>query len=137
MSQPLSNPSSAFRSITGIDYTVILVRDMGAMRDFYERILGFPLARELAPNWIEYRVGANVLTLARPSRVAGDAPTPPGSASLQLAFKVAVADVDRCAAELVQHGVALVEAPTDQAFGHRTLFFRDPDGNLLEIYADI
>lgn len=137
MSQPLSNPSSAFRSITGIDYTVILVRDMGAMRDFYERILGFPLARELAPNWIEYRVGANVLTLARPSRLAGDAPTPPGSASLQLAFKVAVADVDRCAAELVQHGVALVEPPTDQPFGHRTLFFRDPDGNLLEIYADI
>jgi len=137
MSQPLSNPSSAFRSITGIDYTVILVRDMRAMRDFYERILGFPLARELAPNWIEYRVGANVLTLARPSRLAGDAPTPPGSASLQLAFKVAVADVDRCAAELVQHGVALVEPPTDQPFGHRTLFFRDPDGNLLEIYADI
>lgn len=137
MSQPLSNPSSAFRSITGIDYTVVLVRDMGAMRDFYERVLGFPLARELAPNWIEYRVGANVLTLARPSRVAGDAPTPPGSASLQLAFKVAVADVDRCAAELVQHGVALVEPPTDQPFGHRTLFFRDPDGNLLEIYADI
>lgn len=137
MSQPHFNSSSAFRSIKGIDYTVILVRDMGAMRDFYERILGFPLARELAPTWIEYRVGANLLTLAQPSRIAGDTPTPPGSASLQLAFKVAVADVDRCAAELVQHGVELVEPPTDQPFGHRTLFFRDPDGNLLEIYADI
>jgi len=137
MSEALSNRPSAFRGIKGIDYTVILVRDMGAMRDFYERILGFPLARELAPNWIEYRVGANVLTLARPSRLSGDAQAPPGSASLQLAFKVAVADVDRCAAELVRHGIALVEPPTDQAFGHRTLFFRDPDGNLLEIYADI
>jgi hypothetical protein len=28
-------------------------------------------------------------------------------------------------------------APTDQPFGHRTLFFRDPDGNVLEIYAEI
>jgi catechol 2,3-dioxygenase-like lactoylglutathione lyase family enzyme len=27
--------------------------------------------------------------------------------------------------------------PTDQPWGHRTLFFRDPDGNVLEIYADI
>jgi catechol 2,3-dioxygenase-like lactoylglutathione lyase family enzyme len=27
--------------------------------------------------------------------------------------------------------------PTDQPFGHRTLFVRDPDGNVLEIYAEI
>ena len=39
--------------------------------------------------------------------------------------------------ELVRQGVALVSPPTDQAFGHRTLFFRDPDGNLLEVYAEI
>jgi len=28
-------------------------------------------------------------------------------------------------------------ASNDQPFGHRTLFFRDPDGNVLEIYAEI
>jgi catechol 2,3-dioxygenase-like lactoylglutathione lyase family enzyme len=33
--------------------------------------------------------------------------------------------------------VPLLEPPTDHAFGHRTVFFRDPDGNLLEIYAEI
>ncbi len=133
----VADPSSPFSSIKAIDYTVILVRDMDAMRDFYGRIMGFAVDRVLAPNWIEYRVGGNILTLARPSRVAGDKPTPPGSASLQLAFKVSVADVDRCAAELVRNGITLVEPPTDQSFGHRTLFFRDPDGNLVEIYADI
>ena len=31
----------------------------------------------------------------------------------------------------------IVAPATDQPWGHRTLFFRDPDGNLLEIYADI
>ncbi|WP_436437827.1 VOC family protein, partial [Enterococcus faecium] len=30
-----------------------------------------------------------------------------------------------------------VSPPTDRPFGHRTLFFRDPDGNLLEVYAEI
>jgi catechol 2,3-dioxygenase-like lactoylglutathione lyase family enzyme len=30
-----------------------------------------------------------------------------------------------------------VAPATDQPWGHRTLFFRDPDGNLLEIYADL
>jgi catechol 2,3-dioxygenase-like lactoylglutathione lyase family enzyme len=44
---------------------------------------------------------------------------------------------DQCADELVRQGVNLLSPPTDQVFGHRTLFFRDPDGNLLEIFADI
>lgn len=132
-----AQPVSAFRAIRAIDYTVIIARDLAAMRRFYEGILGFPVARELSPGWIEYRLGGNTLTLARPSRVAGDAPTPAGSAALQLAFRVSPTDVDRCAEELLRHGIALVEPPTDQPFGHRTLFFRDPDGNLLEIYAEI
>ena len=128
---------SAFQAIRAIDYTVIFVRDMAAMRRFYEDVFGFPLLRELSPGWIEYRVGTNTLTLAKPSRTAKDAPTPEGSASLQLAFKVAVSEVDGCADELVRKGVNLLSPPTDQAFGHRTLFFRDPDGNLLEVFADL
>jgi catechol 2,3-dioxygenase-like lactoylglutathione lyase family enzyme len=130
-------PTSAFQAIHAIDYTVIFVRDMAAMRAFYEGILAFPLLRELSPGWIEYQLGGNTLALARPSRTAKDAPTPAGSASLQLAFKVSPPDVDRCADELVRQGVDLLSPPTDQPFGHRTLFFRDPDGNLLEVYAEI
>jgi catechol 2,3-dioxygenase-like lactoylglutathione lyase family enzyme len=128
---------SAFRAIRAIDYTVIFARDMAAMRRFYEDILGFPLRRELSAGWIEYRVGENTLALATPSRTAADVPTPTGSASLQLAFKVSAADVDRCADELVRQGVTLLSPPTDQVFGHRTVFFRDPDGNLLEVFADV
>ena len=135
MNEP--NPSSPFRSIRAVDYTVIFVRDMPAMRHFYEDVLCFPLTRELSPGWIEYQLGGNTLALARPSRTARDAPTPAGSASLQLAFKVSPPEVDACADELRRHGVTLVSPPTDQSFGHRTLFFRDPDGNLLEIYAEI
>jgi catechol 2,3-dioxygenase-like lactoylglutathione lyase family enzyme len=128
---------SAFRGIRAIDYTVIFVRDMGAMRRFYEDVLSFPLVRELSPGWIEYRLGDNTLALAKPSRTAADAPVPNGSASLQLAFKVSAPEVDRCADELVRQGVNLLSPPTDQVFGHRTLFFRDPDGNLLEVFAEI
>ena len=128
---------SAFRAIRAIDYTVIFARDMAAMRRFYEDVLGFPLLRELSPGWVEYRVGDNTLALTRPSRTSGDAPTPDGSAALQLAFKVSRPEVDECAEELVRRGVTLLSPPTDQVFGHRTLFFRDPDGNLLEVFAEI
>lgn len=132
-----TNSPSAFQAIRAIDYTVVFVRDMAAMRRFYEKILGFPLIRELSPRWIEYRVGGNTLALAIPGLTAKDAPTPQGSAALQLAFKVSPAEVDQCADELLGQGVPLLMPPTDQPFGHRTLFFRDPDGNLLEVFADI
>lgn len=136
-SDPTRRTRSPFHAIRAINYTVIFVRDMTAMRRFYEDVLAFPLLRELSPNWIEYSVGNNTLALAKPSRTAADAPIPHGSASLQLAFKVSPAEVDQCADELVRQGVVLLSPPTNQSFGHRTLFFRDPDGNLLEVYAEI
>ena len=137
MSERNPRPRSAFQAIRAIDYTVIFVRDMGAMRRFYEDILGLSLLRELSPSWIEYRVGNNTLALARPRLTAADAPTPNRSASLQLAFRVSAPEVDQCADELVRQGIDLLSPPTEQTFGHRTLFFRDPDGNLLEIFAEI
>ena len=128
---------SAFKSIRAVDYTVVFVRDMEAMRRFYEDVMGFALSRELSANWLEYQIGNNTLALARPGRTASDAPMPKGTAALQLAFRVPVSDVDRCAEELAKKGVAVQSPPTNHAFGHRTLFFRDPDGNLLGIYAEL
>ena len=99
---------SPFESIRAIDYTVIFVRDMTAMRRFYEDLLRFRVSRELSPGWIEYRVGENTLAFAKPSLTKADTATPVGSASLQLAFKVSVSEVDQCADELMRHGIKLV-----------------------------
>lgn len=123
--------------IRSIDYTVIYVRQMAAMREFYADTLGFALHREMGPRWIEYRVGANILALAERSGRFDDRPPPEGALSLQLAFRVAPGEVAACAAVLEERGVEIMSGPTDQPFGHRTLFFRDPDGNVLEIYAEI
>lgn len=136
MSDYKTPPGSPFQAIRSIDYTVIFVRDMDAMRGFYGDVLGFAFARQLSENWVEYKVGSNTLALSRPRRLA-DEPTPKGGAALQLAFRVPPHYVDLCAEELTKTGIALLSPPTDQPFGHRTLFFRDPDGNLLEIYAEI
>lgn len=128
---------SPFQAIRAIDYTVILVRDMTAMRRFYEDIMQFVVTRELSANWIEYQLGPNTFVLSQPGRTAHDTPLPRNTAALQLAFRVSAAEVDACAAALARHNIAIMSPPTDHDFGHRTLFFRDPDGNLLEIYAEI
>jgi catechol 2,3-dioxygenase-like lactoylglutathione lyase family enzyme len=124
-------------SIRSIDYTVIYARQMSKMREFYGITMGFPLHRELSPKWVEYRVGSNILALAEPGTRFNDPLPPVGVMSLQLAFRVAPQEVDACAASLEERGVAIVSRPTDELFGHRTLSFRDPDGNVLEIYAEI
>lgn len=132
-----SDTPSALSHIRQLDYTVLFARDLAAMRDFYERVMGFRLARKLSDRWFDYRLGSTVLALTARGGRFDDPPPPPGSLSVQLAFRVPPPIVNACAAELEARGVELVSKPTDHAFGHRTIFFRDPDGNVLEIYAEI
>ena len=128
------NPLSQIRQI---DYTVIFVRDMAAMRRFYEDVLGFPLTRELSAGWFEYQVGPNTLALAARGALFDDPPPQQGALSLQMAFRVPPDMVAECASALAARGIRLTHPLTDHAFGHRTIFFRDPDGNVIEIYAEI
>jgi lactoylglutathione lyase len=123
--------------IRSLDYTVIFARQMPRMREFYGTVLGFALHRELGAQWVEYRVGSNILALTERGAVFDDPAPPVGVLSLQLAFRVAPSEVAACASTLSERGVTIVSGPTDQPWGHRTLFFRDPDGNVLEIYAEI
>ena len=123
--------------IRSLDYTVVFARQMPAMREFYGTTLGFPLHKELGPQWVEFRVGSNILALTERG-LSFDDPSPPvGVLSLQLAFRVSPGEVASCARTLQERGVSIVSGPTDQPWGHRTVFFRDPDGNVLEIYAEI
>jgi catechol 2,3-dioxygenase-like lactoylglutathione lyase family enzyme len=127
----------ALSHIRQIDYTVVFARDMQAMRYFYETVMEFPLVRTLGDSWIEYRVGSTTLALTAHGRRFNDTPPAQGALSLQLAFRVAPQIVADCAAALEAKGVKLISPLTDQAWGHRTIFFRDPDGNVLEIFAEI
>jgi catechol 2,3-dioxygenase-like lactoylglutathione lyase family enzyme len=131
-----SQSRTGLSGIQALDYTVVRVRDMEAMRAFYGRTLRFQFVRELSPNWVEYRIGPNTLALAASFRFVENPTLGAGIAAVQLAFRVPYESVDVCAAELTAAGIPLLSPPTDQPWRHRTLFFRDPDGNLLEIYAD-
>ncbi len=127
----------ALSQIRQIDYTVVFARDLEAMRHFYEQVMEFPLLRVLSERWVEYRVGATTLALTVHGGRFDDPPPARGTLSLQLAFRVPPQAVAECAAALEAKGVALVSPLTDHPWGHRTIFFRDPDGNVLEIYAEI
>lgn len=124
--------------IGNLDYTVLLCDRLAETRAFYRDVMGFALETD-HENWVSFRVGAALLTL-RPRgvwSVCDDGKALPGSAAVQLAFRVAPPAVDACHAELVAKGVPILRPPTDlPAWRHRTLFFRDPENNIIEIYAE-
>lgn len=64
----------------------------------------------------------------------GSGPQSPG---VQLAFRVEPDEVSQCYEQLVQKGVTILDPPADQPRGHRTVYFADPEGNILEVYAEI
>jgi len=127
-------------AIRNLDYVVLLCDDLARARQFYLDVMKFRLERE-TPRWVSFHVGSGLLCL-RPRTLDGvfqDGPgAPPGSASVQLAFRVAPPEIDEIQAELAAAGVNLMGPPRDiPAWGHRALFFRDPDGNVIEIYAEV
>src|SRR5436305_4505413 len=124
--------------IRNLDYVIVLSSSMPATRAFYRDVMQFPLETD-RDNWVSFRVGAALLTLRPRGRwsVCDDGQSAPGSAAVQLAFRVPLPAVDACHAELVARGVPILRPPTDLPdWRHRTLFFRDPEDNIVEIYAE-
>jgi catechol 2,3-dioxygenase-like lactoylglutathione lyase family enzyme len=124
--------------IRNFDYTILLCKKMKVTRAFYKDVMNFPIERDLE-NWVSFRVGATLLTLRPrgPCLAWDDGPAVSGSVAIQLAFRVPPPAVDACYAELVAKGVPIIREPTDlPGWRHRTLFFRDPEDNVIEIYAE-
>lgn len=123
--------------IRNLDYIVLLCQDMARMRDFYSQVMGFKVDQhELAEDWVQFRIGSGLLCL-RPFGRSYDGQAPAPNASVQLSFRVAPNAVDVAYQELRNASVDIVESPEDKPFGHRTLYFRDPEHNIIEIYAEI
>lgn len=122
---------SGFR-VTGLDHIVLCVRDVAATRAFYERVLGMA-SREERPGKYSLQFGANKISLqdaATSPTIARD--TVPGSGNFCL---LSDTPVEAWRAHLVEQGVEIVDSGLrDGATGTiASLYFNDPDGNLVEL----
>lgn len=131
----MSLVSDMLKNIRNLDYVILLCEEIPRMKVFYHEVLGFQIYRG-NEDWVEMNVGATLLTLRKRGR-SYDGAKNSDSAGIQLAFRVTPAEVDECHQELLQKRVEILDPPRDMDYGHRTLFFKDPEGNILEIYADI
>jgi catechol 2,3-dioxygenase-like lactoylglutathione lyase family enzyme len=121
----------------------LMVADMAASVRFYRDILGLALTMGGEDDvYTEFAASPTILSLFRKdmmsSSVGTDALPARASAQDSVLLWFGVDDVDALHVALAAKGVSFVTPPTDRpAWGLRTIHFRDPDGNLIEVGHDI
>jgi catechol 2,3-dioxygenase-like lactoylglutathione lyase family enzyme len=125
--------------LDGILETALYTEDIVKTRRFYEEIM------ELAPIFADDRLcaygiaGRDVLLLFRRGTTehtvtmpGGTIPGHGGSGRLHVAFAIARSELPEWEQRLASHGV-VIEGRTDWSRGGHSIYFRDPDGHLLEL----
>lgn len=131
------NKHEGFKAIRSLDYVILLCDDLAKMKAFYERLFEFQVEEDFPDQMVFFRVGTLFLGLRKRGRPYDGPSLPTQSASIQISFRVPPADVDLAYDRLAEDRIDIIEPPTNQDWPHRTLFFRDPEHNIIEVFADI
>ena len=114
----------------GLRHLALHARSFDAMRRFYVDLLGFRVEWEPDADNVYLTSGTDNLALHRARGVA----KPESSVLDHLGLVVrAPAEVDAWASFLEGCGVSIVTPPRDHRDGARSFYFRDPDGNRIQI----
>lgn len=128
--------------VQALGHVVLKVRNKQRAEKFYSEVLGIPIVARLEPT-DELPMSMTFFSLGNHhdlavQEVGEDAPDAPDQATglAHVAFNIGNStDILREAkAHLERHGVKTV--PIDHEVTH-SLYFRDPDGNPLEVYVDV
>jgi catechol 2,3-dioxygenase-like lactoylglutathione lyase family enzyme len=132
-------PGKSRPALRRILETCLYVADMARARRFYEDVMG------LAPHFAEdritgYRLGDSMLllfkaqgTLEPVETPGGTIPPHDGSGPAHFAFAIAAGEADAWREHLARHGVALESTVHWRKDNADSLYFRDPDGHLVEL----
>lgn len=119
--------------VLGFDHIVISAADVEATLRFYRDVLGME-AREERPRKWALHFGMSKISIQDASRLPDIArQTAPGTANFCLYTNL---DITAVIARLQAHGIEIVDGPGERigATGTiRSVYFNDPDGNLVEV----
>ena len=120
-----------------LGHAVLKVRDIGRAEEFYNGVLGLPIAARLGTKMTFFTLGNHHdLAVVAVGPTAPDAPAnAPGLA--HIAFKVGTSldELRAVKSELEEAGV-VVDHASDHTVS-QSLYLQDPDGNGVELYVDV
>jgi catechol 2,3-dioxygenase-like lactoylglutathione lyase family enzyme len=118
--------------------TSLYADDLDRAEAFYKSTLGLkPFARE-AGRHVFFKHGRQMLLIFNPSKTTEDSDAAPHGARGpgHVAFAVPMAELDAWKATLEMKGVQ-IEKDVKWPGGARSLYFRDPAGNCLELASPV
>ncbi len=124
--------------IDRLDHLVLTVRDMEATCAFYADVLGMEIVT-FGEGRKALRFGQQKINLHQAGKEFEPKAAQPTPGSADLCF-LASLPLDKVAARLHIHNVPILEGPVLRtgALGPiESLYFRDPDGNLLEVSREV
>jgi catechol 2,3-dioxygenase-like lactoylglutathione lyase family enzyme len=124
--------------IHSIDHIVLTTSDLDQCITFYTRVLGMNLER-YGEGRVALRFGDHKFNVHPPGFDAGIKARVPTPGSLDLCF-LSDRPLDQVIAQLQRYGVEIEEGPMERTgarFPIRSVYVRDPDGNLVEISEPI
>lgn len=131
-------PAAEPPRIAGILETVLYVADLDRAERFYSDVMALKQIGKDPDRHVFFRVGTGVLLLFRAARTRRSEHLPPHGADgeIHVCFTVAPAEYETWKQRVQDRRVA-IEKEITWPVG-RSFYFRDPDGNLLELAdADI
>jgi catechol 2,3-dioxygenase-like lactoylglutathione lyase family enzyme len=118
----------------GLRHLALRVHDLDAMKRFYVELLGFAVEWEPDADNVYLSSGIDNLALHRSAPTAGRSKPPADGPLDHLGLIVRTADdVDRWAAFLESRAVPIDARPRTHRDGARSCYFKDPDGNSIQI----
>jgi catechol 2,3-dioxygenase-like lactoylglutathione lyase family enzyme len=132
-----SHPPPAVSSVPKLMQTCLISSDLDKLVQFYEPVLQMK-AKRSGPDYAEFSTAVGILAIfsaaAQEKYIPGSAESAKNKSSI-LEFQVA--NVDKEYSRLQPLVKAWVKPPTTQPWGTRSIYFRDPDGNLINFYAPV
>jgi catechol 2,3-dioxygenase-like lactoylglutathione lyase family enzyme len=119
----------------GVLETALYADDLDEAEGFYSTVLDLALDSKADGRHLFFQCGQGMLLIFDPAATAAEGgPVPPHGATGpgHVAFAVAASELDGWIDQLEQHGVD-IEARVDWPAGGRSIYFRDPAGNSLEL----
>jgi catechol 2,3-dioxygenase-like lactoylglutathione lyase family enzyme len=127
--------------VNGILETALYVADPAVTAAFYRRLFGFTIFLESDRLVALDVAGTNVLLLFRLGTAGepfdtggGIIPGHAGVSPTHFAFSISAEDVEPWKAKLASEAIA-VESVVTWPRGAKSIYFRDPDGNLAELIS--
>ena len=114
-------------------YTRLVTEDVSSLASFYEKLLGTP--PKGSDDYVELHPGGAILAIVSKKAASymhgGDWSAGANSSAI-LEFEVDDVDLERIRVEAFV--TDWVQQPKDMPWGNRSMLFRDPDGNPINLF---